>query len=136
MRVRKRLFGALCAVLSVIPLTLSMQNAAHAETSDCTATRCWVAQDTATGFCQASAVLGTGDYVYGVTTNQYSGLTCVGWLERSTDGGHHWSVISGYHVVDYNAESTGQYWDGPGYLARGCFDFTFIGAAVHCSRGI
>jgi hypothetical protein len=45
---------------------------------------------------------------------------CVGWLERSTDGGNTWSRVSGEHDL-YGGESvtTYNYWDGAGYLARG-----------------
>lgn len=46
---------------------------------------------------------------------------CYGWLERSTDGGKSWDVVSGVHdesggqsVTTYN------YWDGDGDLARAC----------------
>jgi hypothetical protein len=46
---------------------------------------------------------------------------CFGWLERSTNGGASWDVISGVHD-EANGQSvqTYNYWDGSGYLARAC----------------
>lgn len=46
---------------------------------------------------------------------------CFGWLERSTNGGASWDVISGIHD-ESNGQSvqTYNYWDGTGYLARAC----------------
>jgi hypothetical protein len=59
-------------------------------------------------------------------------------MERSTDGGQTWSVVSSVHAMSSNGSvSTYAYYDGPGYLARACFQFTsWSGAAVHCSTGI
>lgn len=51
-----------------------------------------------------------------------AGNTCMAWLERSTNYGETWSVISGIHyslAPPYHG-STGYYWDGDGYLARAC----------------
>ena len=60
------------------------------------------------------------------------------WMERSTDGGQTWSTVSGVHAMSSSGSvTTYAYYDGPGYLARACFQFTsWSGAAVHCSTGI
>ena len=71
-----------------------------------------------------------------------TGYTLNGWLERSTDGGKDWQQISGTHALSSTTSSqqeqtTDPYYDGPGYLARACFQFTsWSGAAVHCSPAI
>ena len=48
-------------------------------------------------------------------------VQCYGWLERSTDGGASWDVVSGIHD-ETNGQSvqTYNYWDGTGDLARVC----------------
>lgn len=72
----------------------------------------------------------------------HTGYTMNGWLERSTDGGQSWYQVSGIHSLSSThsteqEQTTGQYYDGPGYLARACFQFTsWSGAAVHCGPAI
>ncbi|MBF9069071.1 hypothetical protein [Streptacidiphilus fuscans] len=78
---------------------------------------------------------------FAVIDNAHSGYNLNGWLERSTDGGRTWYTVSGVDSVNYpNADVTIQtynYYDGPGYLARACFQFTsWSGAAVHCTAAI
>jgi hypothetical protein len=117
-----------------------LQIAAPAESSFCGAGYCDVEQDTDTGYCDAIVQFGNANYAYASFEDFNAGWDCTGWLERSTDGGNHWYLESGYHVV-YSTfvetqDATGQYWDGGGYLARACFHLNFSGAATHCSRGI
>jgi len=45
--------------------------------------------------------------------------SCEGWLERKAPGGQ-WTLVSGIHLGLPYHQSTGWYWDGPGYLARAC----------------
>lgn len=80
-------------------------------------------------------------YAMATIINDYSGFALNGWLERSTNGGNTWSNVSSVHAFNngsvYSAVNTYAYYDGPGYLARACFQFTsWSGAAVHCSPGI
>jgi hypothetical protein len=77
-------------------------------------------------------------YAYAYFYAQYTTYTENAWLERSTDGGETWSTVSGVHTLDSEGfVSTDAYYDGPGYLARACFQFTsWSGAAVHCTAGI
>lgn len=77
-------------------------------------------------------------YAYGYFFADYTGYTMNAWLERSTDGGQTWSTVSGVHAMSsHDWVSTYSYYDGPGYLARACFQFTsWSGAAVHCTAGI
>lgn len=74
----------------------------------------------------------------GFTLNLSSrGLTCKGWLQRSTDGGAHWSTISGVHsgyggVLAY----TDYYYDGVGYLARVCVGDLLYDNSYSCGAGV
>ncbi|GJF32657.1 hypothetical protein KNE206_53570 [Kitasatospora sp. NE20-6] len=69
-----------------------------------------------------------GSYkVQGVTSkvqSAASNIRCVGWLTRSTDGGRTWKQISGLHTVTTapTLDTTGWYWNGPGYRAKNCVD--------------
>ena len=69
--------------------------------------------------------------------NDYTGYTMNAWMERSTNGGQTWSTVSGVHAMSgHDYVVTYAYYDGPGYLARSCFQFTsWSGAAVHCTAG-
>ncbi|WP_426507216.1 hypothetical protein ACPPVO_53795 [Dactylosporangium sp. McL0621] len=134
----------LFTVVGAAAILLGAQTAAQAQTNggSSSAGVAWVQQDTSTGYCQAEVKLdlGTTTYVYGSFVNQHAGLSCIGWLDRSTDGGSYWYTISGYHTVgSYSTaqyDATGDYWDGIGYLARACFRLNFAGSATHCSYGI
>jgi hypothetical protein len=77
-------------------------------------------------------------YAYAYFYMDYTGYNENAWMERSTDGGQTWSTVSGVHAMGSNDfVSTYAYYDGPGYLARACFQFTsWSGAAVHCTAGI
>ena len=77
-------------------------------------------------------------YAYAYFYADYTSFYENAWLERSTDGGETWHTVSGVHAMDsYEFVSTDAYYDGPGYLARACFQFTsWSGAAVHCTAGI
>jgi hypothetical protein len=135
---RQRLVGGLAALLGATALVLGIQAPAHAgDVSDYE-----VIQYTNSGLCYAilekDPLSGKDHYVSGLFSNQGSGFTCIGMLERSTDGGAHFTVVSGYHYLASGPTptvgQTGDYWDGPGYLARACFYFDFSGSAVHCTK--
>ncbi|OIJ85746.1 hypothetical protein BIV25_42955 [Streptomyces sp. MUSC 14] len=75
------------------------------------------------------------DYAAGVsfvddTLDVSPGWTCRFVLERSTDGGHSWYAISGYHSGLPGDNGTGYYYDGPNtsggpnYMARVTIDAT------------
>jgi hypothetical protein len=126
---------------------------AKADTTINSGNQAWVTQDTAAGAGIASVTWSdpgantilssknTPAYAYANIDNDFSGYSMAGWLERSTNGGATWSVVSGVHYLNsgntYTEALTDAYYDGPGYLARACFQFTsWSGAAVHCSPGI
>jgi len=77
-------------------------------------------------------------YAYAWFYMDYTGYNENAWMERSTNGGQTWTTVSGVHAMGSNDfVSTDAYYDGPGYLARACFQFTsWSGAAVHCTAGI
>lgn len=137
---RKRLSGVLIAVVAVVAAVFGAQSPARAEDRGSN----WVEQLTASGYCRAwidTTLNSAGSVVaYAEFDDLDPGWTCEGWLERSTDGGKHWYIISGYHLLDsvpvVESDSTGTYYDGVGYLARACFQFTFSGAATHCTYGV
>ncbi|TDT98297.1 hypothetical protein EDD99_6524 [Streptomyces sp. 846.5] len=130
-------------------LLLGTGTAAHADTVVDGENFSKVTQTTAAGYAEAEAWWSdtTRTPVYSKTSTTYvtgyfgdtnSGYTMNGWLERSTDGGASWYTVSGVHSLSGNSSAeTDAYYDGPGYLARSCFQFTsWSGAAVHCSHGI
>jgi hypothetical protein len=125
--------------LATAALVIGGASVARAQTNEDYPGNNWVYQYTASGFCNAEVYDSEevyGDYVQASVSNNDSGYTCMGWLERSTDGGGSWSVISGYHTVanNGNTQATDPYYDGPGYEARACFKFTsWSGAATHCT---
>lgn len=105
----------------------------------------YVSQPTATGLCNAvlfttNTVKADDPFVFGVFQNQDSGFSCDGWLMRSTDNGASWQQLSGVHSLNSNPDQTESattynYYDGPGYLAKACFQYTsWSGAAVHCTN--
>ncbi|WP_427925116.1 hypothetical protein [Streptomyces sp. cg40] len=106
-----------------------------------------VTVNTATGVGEAM-VIWTGSalektdpaYAAAVIDNDTSGYSLKGWLERSHNGGAFERVSSVHYLNDGNGENYVQtygYYDGPGYMARACFQFTsWSGAAVHCSPAI
>ena len=136
---RIKSFFAAFAVAASVAGVLSAPTAAQAETKEDN----WVQQDTEFGFCSAQVSLYTTNgkqYASGGFTNTWSGQDCYGWLERSTNGGNSWSLVSGVHLLTppfkETYDNTGLYYDGPGYLARACFHFGFTGAAHHCTNGV
>lgn len=136
---RRKAFSALLTVIGAGTIVLGAQTAAQAEWRDKDAGYAEVGQDTQTGYCEA-LVESEYDarYAFGTFINKNAGWSCTGWLERSTDGGHTWYRISGYHTVAdgnsvTNTAYTGQYWDTDGYYARACFHLNFSGAANHCT---
>jgi len=104
----------------------------------------WVDQATSTGDCYAEVFYSPGPkddpaFAEGYFDNSEAGWTCTGWLERSTNGGSSWYQVSGSHPLaslSYSEAWTDNYYDGPGYLARACFQFSFAGAAIHCTAAI
>lgn len=127
---------------ATVAIALGVQTAAQAEVIGDEQYGSYVVQSTATGRCEAHVVLSQVDGVlnaYGWFLNDYAGWSCVGWLERSTDGGSHWYMVSGTHTVasdrnNIHVDNTGYYSDATTYFARACFHFTFSGAATHCTR--
>jgi hypothetical protein len=141
------------ALAAAIGTAMAVGPAANAETTDNQGWYASVQQATATGYGDASVSWydrttssipdskSAPAYAYADIDNDHSGYSLDGWLERSTDGGASWYRISGIHTLnDGSADDDSQtdsYYDGPGYLARACFQFTsWSGAAVHCSPGI
>lgn len=104
-----------------------------------------VDQDTALGSGWAQVDWNAGSktapaYAYAFIDNGHSGYSLNGWLERSHNGGA-FERVSGIHALnDGSADAsvlTDAYYDGPGYMARACFQFTsWSGAAVHCTPAI
>lgn len=138
-RVRRRLLLALVTVGASVAVLVGVAAPAQAETKSAN----WVEQVTASGYCYAEVDLRTNSannvVAHGHFENFLAGWTCTAWLERSTDGGGHWSTVSGYHTLDsipgLVEDGTGDYYDGVGYLARACFHLDFTGAANHCTYG-
>lgn len=64
--------------------------------------------------------------------------TCTGWIERSTNKGKTWTTVSKRVAVPHSTPQafakTGDYYDGPGDLARPCYQYgtgkASCGAAV------
>jgi hypothetical protein len=78
-------------------------------------------------------------FVAGYVENVHSGKTCVGWLERSANGGKTWSISSSVVLTPSAAGFTdfvklGEQRDGPALKARVCFQ---VGSAtkVYCTKG-
>lgn len=136
---RRKAFSALLTVIGASAILLGAQTAAQAEWRDKDAGYAVVGQNTQSGSCEALVEPEyDARYSYGHFINENAGWSCTGWLERSTDSGHTWYRISGYHTVAdggsvTNEDSTGQYWNSDGYYARACFHFNFSGAANHCT---
>jgi hypothetical protein len=120
-------------------------SAAQAETTWTGVNYAGVAQttDLGTGWAQVDWNAGsktTPAYAYAYIDNGHTGFALKGWLERDHDG-EGWQRISDYHYLDDTGSDThaetDQYYDGPGYLARACFQFTsWAGAATHCTPAI
>lgn len=73
----------------------------------------------------------------GFTLNLSSrGRECWGWLERSTDGGHTWTTISGGHHGAGVFAQTYYYYDGVGYLARVCVGDLLYDNSYSCGAGV
>ena len=134
-------------------IVLFSAGTAQADTTDTNGRWADVNQTTASGWANAALqfVDASGDPINSKTTpafaqatfsNVETGYTMNGWLERSTDGGKTWYQESGIHTLSTTLTSvadqtTDGYYDGSGYLARACFQFTsWSGAAVHCSPAI
>lgn len=150
-----RIFKAALTAGSAASILLGVGTAAHADTVYTSGGDSSVEQDTANGYGAATATFvnsagdeidtkTSGTYIKGQFWDILSGYTMNGWLERSTNGGATWSTLSGVHSLvpsggssdDYYA-ATDNYYDGPGYLARACFQFTsWSGAAVHCTAAL
>jgi len=76
------------------------------------------------------------DYAQATFTVLNGAYNCLGWLERSTNGGHSWSVVSAIHwMAEGDTPYTTWYWDGPGYLARSCISESVAAPlqSAHCS---
>ena len=132
----KKIFKVLVPVLAGGALLLGTATSAVAETKVDEPGMYYVTQDTATGDCMAELFHGSGDFVRGTFYNDDSSYTCEGWLERSTNDGASWSLLSDYHTLASGAadQNTDDYYDGPGYWAKACFKFTsWAGAATHCT---
>jgi hypothetical protein len=156
----RKLLSAPIAAAGLVTLFLGSQTAAQAQVLRTQAASpaqtsgggssdgyAWVEQDTSYGSCYADVAWSglvsknSPAYAYGRFVNYEAGWTCTGWLERSTNGGSSWSAVSGSHALASLSDSdtsavTDNYYDGPGYLARACFQFSFSGAAIHCSPAI
>ena len=61
------------------------------------------------------------------------GKSCMGWMERSTDNGKSWALVSGYHFDGDNA--TGWYYNGGSYLARACVGDFLYANSYSCGHG-
>ena len=66
-----------------------------------------------TGHDGASATFENVTFNYG-----HEGWTCSFVLQRSTDNGATWSNLSAFHDGLPGDNQTGEYYDGPGYMAR------------------
>lgn len=138
---------------AALGITLVSAGTAQADTVDSNGRWAEVTQTTASGWASADLqfVDGSGNPINSKTAPAFvqatfydveTGYTMNGWLERSTDGGNSWYRVSGTHTLSATLTSTDEattdpYYDGPGYLARSCFQFTsWSGAAVHCSPAI
>ena len=147
----KRIKAAVAA--ATLGLVLAGAGVAQADTSQNNGSNALVVENTANGLGEGYVwwVNGSGDPVDSKSTPAFAeaefydyqtGYTLNGWLERSTDGGKTWTQVSGTHALsstttDSSSAPTDGYYDGPGYLARACFQFTsWSGAAVHCSPAI
>jgi hypothetical protein len=138
---RRRLFQTLFAAVGVTAVLLGTQTAAHAETHGGTDTWQVVQQNTDDGYCRAEVgQYGTTAYARALFYNDHAGWDCTMWLERSTDYGKTWFLISDRHTLrdlsTADLDSTYPYWDGSGYRARACFHLNFAGAAKHCTYAI
>jgi len=142
---RKLMKAALVVTVS-LGTVLGVTTAAQADTTFTGANYAGIYTDTAAGVALAQVDWTTGTktapaYAHAYIENSHTAYSLNGWLERSTDGGKTWSIESGINALnDGSADTSVQtydYYDGPGYLARACFQFTsWSGAAVHCSPAI
>jgi hypothetical protein len=94
-------------------------------------------------YCQGYLQFGTSNtngstYARGVFYLPYSSrsLPCVGWVQRSTDGGSTWSDISDRHTTSGGSDvTTYYYYDGADYLARVCVGDFLHSNSYSCSPG-
>ncbi|WP_427925115.1 hypothetical protein [Streptomyces sp. cg40] len=120
-------------------------SAASADTTWIGANYAGVSVNTAKGVGWAQVDWTTGSktapaYAHAWIQNGSTGYSLDGWLERSHNGGA-FVRVSGIHALNDGSTDTSvqtyDYYDGPGYLARACFQFTsWSGAAVHCTPAI
>ncbi|TDU05421.1 hypothetical protein EDD99_3933 [Streptomyces sp. 846.5] len=134
---------------AVLPLVMapfflvSAGSAAHASTTSAcySGVDCEVKETMNSGFCFGDVQDTTGSKV----TLYYldaagTGYDCRFWMERNVNNTG-WYNESGYVTLAPDTSYTPQnYWDGPGYQARVCFQFLWSGTsnpgAVHCSPGL
>lgn len=79
-------------------------------------------------------------YVSGYVENIHVGKPCLGWVERSANGGKTWSVSSSVVRAPSTPGFTdfvklGEQKDGPALRARACYQAGAAGP-VHCTRGV
>ncbi|WP_329475152.1 hypothetical protein OG555_25955 [Kribbella sp. NBC_01484] len=138
---RRRVLRTLSVAVGVTAILVGTQTAAQAETRGGTSTWQEVQQDTAAGYCRAEVQLYSNNYARAFYYNDHAGWNCTMLLERSTNNGATWSSVAGTAILQNlsgaaDLASTGEYWDGPGYLARACFHLNFAGAAEHCTYAV
>ncbi len=143
--------GILRVVLPVVAgmtAVIGGQGVAHADTSWCERVdygsgvfeHCEVEQVTAAGNAQAhlwysvSATTVTPYYANGVFYNT-SGYSINTWLQRRSGTSGSWANLFGPYLMASGVagKGTNYYYDGPGYQMRSCFQFTWSGAALHCT---
>lgn len=101
---------------------------------------CGAMETMGSGDCEATIEQTDTTFVTLSFVDQDSGYDCRFWLERDVNGTGWYDESGQITEPDNRGGSTGNYWDGSGYEARGCFEFLWSGTsdpgAVHCSPAL
>lgn len=129
MRITKRIATVTVTIGAAVGLMLGSAAPALADTQ-----QAYVAGSLTgdgTGACEVfllSAQVSAGGpaYVSAVVANSGT-KTCTGWIERSTNKGKTWTTVSPRVAVPHSTPpayaKTADYYDGPGDLARACYQY-------------
>jgi hypothetical protein len=124
-------------------------NVAHANTSSYCGVNgsgqplCNILETMNNGYCMGAVVNDTGgSYVKTLYTDMPgTGYDCQFWMERNVNNTG-WYDESGVKIITPGTVNwaSPEYWDGPGYQARVCFQFLWSGTsqpgAAHCSGAL
>lgn len=139
----RKIFKAVLPVVMMPLFVIGVSGSAHAAiTSGCFyGGECQVDETMNSGQCEGMVIdTGSDDVYLQYLDDSGTGYDCRFWMERNVNNTG-WYNESGYLTLtpghSYDSQN---YWDGPGYQARVCFQFLWSGTsdpgAVHCSPSL